>query len=88
MGRCWREDCQHPLVTSLQLLVLPSLAELQALLRRPRETDGPLETVLEAFCGDKGPRVPRRPSLNRYEASDPEEVVMQEPALPDHGLSE
>nr|KAF6347650.1 ATP binding cassette subfamily A member 7 [Myotis myotis] len=70
-----------------QLLVLPSLAELQALLRRPRQTDGPLEAVLEAFCGDKGPRVPRRPSLNRYEASDPEEVVMQEPALPDHGLS-
>ncbi|XP_070271735.1 phospholipid-transporting ATPase ABCA7 isoform X4 [Myotis yumanensis] len=70
-----------------QLLVLPSLAELQALLRRPRQTDVPLEAVLEAFCGDKGPRVPRRPSLNRYEASDPEEVVMQEPALPDHGLS-
>ncbi|ELK29428.1 ATP-binding cassette sub-family A member 7 [Myotis davidii] len=70
-----------------QLLVLPSLAELQALLRRPRQTDGSLEAVLEAFCGDKGPRVPRRPSLNRYEASDPEEVVMQEPALPDHGLS-
>ncbi|XP_023599057.1 LOW QUALITY PROTEIN: ATP-binding cassette sub-family A member 7 [Myotis lucifugus] len=70
-----------------QLLVLPSLAELQALLRRPRQTDVPLEAVLEAFCGDKGPRVPRRPSLNRYEGSNPEEVVMQEPALPDHGLS-
>lgn len=88
MGLCWREACQHPLVASLQLRVLPSLAELQALLRRPRQTGGPLEAVLEAFCGDKGPRVPRGPSLNRYEDSDLEEVVMQEPALPDHGLSE
>ncbi|XP_028015270.2 phospholipid-transporting ATPase ABCA7 [Eptesicus fuscus] len=70
-----------------QILVLPSLAELQALLRRPRPTGGPLEAALEALCGDKGPRVPREPSLDRYEAGDLKELVMQEPALPDHGLS-
>lgn len=75
-------------MTSLQILVLPSLAELQALLQRPQPTGGPLETVLEALCGDKGPRVPREPSLNRYEASDLKELVLQKPALPDHGLSE
>lgn len=44
--------------------------------------------MLEALCGDKGPRVPRGPSLSRYEASDLKELVMQEPALPDRGLSE
>nr|KAF6346092.1 ATP binding cassette subfamily A member 7 [Pipistrellus kuhlii] len=70
-----------------QILALPSLAELRGILRRPRQTGGSLEVVLESLCGDKGPRLSREPSLNRYEASDLKQSVMQEPTLPNPGLS-
>lgn len=73
---------------SLQLLALPSLAELQALLQRPRGISGPLEAVSEALCSARGPSIPGGLSLNWYEASDLKELVGQEPALPDNGLSE
>lgn len=75
-------------MTSLQLRGLPSLAELRALLRRLRETGGPLEAVSEALCSARGPSVPGGPSLNWYEASDLKELVGQEPVLPDNILSE
>lgn len=88
MGPCRRDDCQCPLVTSLQLLALPSLAELQTLLQRPRMTGDPLEVVSEALCSDRGPRVPGGPSLNWYETHDLKELVRQEPALPNSVLSE
>ncbi|XP_036095824.1 phospholipid-transporting ATPase ABCA7 isoform X1 [Molossus molossus] len=70
-----------------QLLALPSLAELQALLRRPRLTGDPLEVVSEALCSDRGPRVSGGSSLNWYEARDLKELVRQEPALPNSVLS-
>ncbi|KAM8765599.1 phospholipid-transporting ATPase ABCA7 [Rhynchonycteris naso] len=70
-----------------QLLALPSLAELQALLRRPPPTGGPLEAVLEALCGARRPHVPGGPSLNWYEASNLKELVKQKPALPNNSLS-
>lgn len=75
-------------MTSPQLRALPSLAELQALLPRLRETDSTLAVVSEALCSAKGPSVPGGPSLNWYEASDLKEWVGQEPALPDSSLSE
>ncbi|XP_032989948.1 phospholipid-transporting ATPase ABCA7 isoform X5 [Rhinolophus ferrumequinum] len=70
-----------------ELQGLPSMAELRALLRRLRETGGPLEAVSEALCSARGPSVPGGPSLNWYEASDLKELVGQEPVLPDNGLS-
>lgn len=72
-----------------ELLALPSLVELLALLRRPQGTGGPLEVVVEALCSAKGPSKPEGPSLNWYEASDLKELVGQEPvqALPDRSLS-
>lgn len=85
-----REGYQHPLVTPLQLLALPSLVELRALLRRPRGAGGPLEAVSEALCSARGPSIPGGPSLNWYKASHLKELAGQEPAaaLPDDGLSE
>ncbi|XP_024896512.1 ATP-binding cassette sub-family A member 7 isoform X3 [Pteropus alecto] len=70
-----------------ELRALPSLAELQALLPRLRETDSTLAVVSEALCSAKGPSVPGGPSLNWYEASDLKEWVGQEPTLPDSSLS-
>lgn len=85
-----REGCQHPPVTSLQLLALPSLVELRALLRRPQGAGGPLEAVSEALCSARGPSIPGGPSLNWYEVSHLKELVGREPAaaLHDDGLSE
>uniref|UniRef100_A0A452QWP9 ATP binding cassette subfamily A member 7 n=1 Tax=Ursus americanus TaxID=9643 RepID=A0A452QWP9_URSAM len=84
-----REGCQHPPVTSLQLLALPSLVELRALLRRPQGAGGPLEAVSEALCSARGPSIPGGPSLNWYEVSHLKELVGREPAPALHvdGLS-
>lgn len=89
VGRGGREDGQRPLVTSLQLLALPSLAELRGLLQRLRGTGGPLEAVSEALCSARGPSVPGGLSLNWYKSSDLKEFVGQEPrpALQDSSLS-
>ncbi|XP_045022764.1 phospholipid-transporting ATPase ABCA7 isoform X5 [Bubalus bubalis] len=72
-----------------ELLELPSLGELWALLQRPHRPGGPLETVAEALCSARGPSKPGGPSLNWYEASDLKELVGQEPAqaLRDNSLS-
>ncbi|XP_032250751.1 phospholipid-transporting ATPase ABCA7 [Phoca vitulina] len=72
-----------------ELLALPSLVELRALLRRPRGAGGPLEAVSEALCSARGPSIPGGPSLNWYKASHLKELAGQEPAaaLPDDGLS-
>ena len=74
----------------LQLLELPSLGELWALLQRPHGPGGPLEAVAEALCSARGPRKPGGPSLNWYEANDLKELVGQEPVqtLWDSSLSE
>ncbi|XP_027982024.1 ATP-binding cassette sub-family A member 7 isoform X2 [Eumetopias jubatus] len=72
-----------------ELLALPSLVELRALLRRPQGAGGPLEAVTEALCSAQGPSIPEGLSLNWYEASHLKELAGQEPAaaLPDEGLS-
>ncbi|XP_070649566.1 phospholipid-transporting ATPase ABCA7 isoform X8 [Bos indicus] len=72
-----------------ELLELPSLGELWALLQRPHRPGGPLEAVAEALCSARGPSKPGGPSLNWYEASDLKELVGQEPAqaLRDNSLS-
>ncbi|XP_027825964.2 phospholipid-transporting ATPase ABCA7 isoform X8 [Ovis aries] len=72
-----------------ELLELPSLGELWALLQRPHGPGGPLEAVAEALCSARGPRKPGGPSLNWYEASDLKELVGQEPVqtLWDNSLS-
>ncbi|XP_006898072.1 PREDICTED: ATP-binding cassette sub-family A member 7 [Elephantulus edwardii] len=72
-----------------ELLVLPSLGELRALLQRPRETSSPLNVMSEALCGSRGPSGPGVPSLNWYEDSNLWEFVEEEPApmLMDSGLS-
>ncbi|XP_025716884.1 phospholipid-transporting ATPase ABCA7 isoform X1 [Callorhinus ursinus] len=72
-----------------ELLALPSLVELRALLRRPQGAVGPLEAVTEALCSAQGPSIPEGLSLNWYEASHLKELAGQEPAaaLPDEGLS-
>ncbi|KAG8519196.1 LOW QUALITY PROTEIN: Phospholipid-transporting ATPase ABCA7, partial [Galemys pyrenaicus] len=72
-----------------ELLALPSLAELQELLRRSRGKGGLLETVTEALCSAKGPSSARGFSLHWYEGSDLKELMGPEavPALPDVGLS-
>ena len=79
----------RPWVTSLQLLTLPSLMELRALLRRPRGSAGSLELVSEALCSTKGPSSPGGLSLNWYEANQLNEFMGPEvaPALPDNSLS-
>ena len=82
-----REGFQRPLVTPPQLLALPSLVELRALLRRPQGAGGPLEAVSEALCGARGPGISGGPSLGWHEAGHLKELVGQE-ALPDSGLSE
>uniref|UniRef100_A0A8P0NKN6 ATP binding cassette subfamily A member 7 n=1 Tax=Canis lupus familiaris TaxID=9615 RepID=A0A8P0NKN6_CANLF len=69
-----------------ELLALPSLVELRALLRRPQGPGGPLEAVSEALCGARGPGIPGGPSLGWHEAVHLKELVGQE-ALPDSGLS-
>ncbi|XP_041616343.1 phospholipid-transporting ATPase ABCA7 isoform X2 [Vulpes lagopus] len=69
-----------------ELLALPSLVELRALLRRPQGAGGPLEAVSEALCGARGPGIPGGPSLGWHEAGHLKELVGQE-ALPDSGLS-
>uniref|UniRef100_A0A2K6K140 ATP binding cassette subfamily A member 7 n=1 Tax=Rhinopithecus bieti TaxID=61621 RepID=A0A2K6K140_RHIBE len=73
-----------------EILALPSLVELQALLHRPRGTGGPLELLSEALCSARGPSSTVGPSLNWYKASDLMDLVRQEPesALPDSSLSE
>ncbi|XP_053437443.1 phospholipid-transporting ATPase ABCA7 [Nycticebus coucang] len=72
-----------------ELLAVPSLVELWALLRRLQGTDRPLELVSEALCSAKGPRSSGGPSFNFYEASDLRELVGHEPAsaLADNSLS-
>ncbi|XP_052020849.1 phospholipid-transporting ATPase ABCA7 isoform X3 [Apodemus sylvaticus] len=72
-----------------ELLTLPSLTELQALLRRPRGSAGSLELVSEALCSTKGSSSPGGLSLNWYEASQLNEFMGPElaPALPDSSLS-
>ncbi|XP_017722189.1 PREDICTED: ATP-binding cassette sub-family A member 7-like [Rhinopithecus bieti] len=72
-----------------EILALPSLVELQALLHRPRGTGGPLELLSEALCSARGPSSTVGPSLNWYKASDLMDLVRQEPesALPDSSLS-
>ncbi|XP_058393801.1 phospholipid-transporting ATPase ABCA7 isoform X3 [Diceros bicornis minor] len=72
-----------------ELLALPSLAELQRLLRRLRGTDGPLEVVSEALCSARGSSIPGGFSFNWYKARDLKELVGQEaaPALPENTLS-
>uniref|UniRef100_A0A8C2XZS0 ATP binding cassette subfamily A member 7 n=1 Tax=Capra hircus TaxID=9925 RepID=A0A8C2XZS0_CAPHI len=72
-----------------ELLELPSLGELWALLQRPHGPGGPLEAVAEALCSARGPRKPGGPSLNWYEANDLKELVGQEPVqtLWDNSLS-
>ncbi|KAK2510038.1 hypothetical protein MC885_018422 [Smutsia gigantea] len=72
-----------------ELLALPSLGELRALLQRPRGTGSPLEAVSEVLCSATGPSVPGGLSFSWYEASELKELVGQEPepALPNKGLS-
>ncbi|EHB16945.1 ATP-binding cassette sub-family A member 7 [Heterocephalus glaber] len=72
-----------------ELLGLPSLVELRALLQRARGTSSSLELVSEALCSAKGPSSPGGLSLNWYENGDLKELVGMEqaPDLPDHGLS-
>ncbi|XP_055285245.1 phospholipid-transporting ATPase ABCA7 isoform X7 [Moschus berezovskii] len=72
-----------------ELLELPSLGELWALLQRPHGPGGPLEAMAEALCSARGPSKPGGPSLNWYEASNLKELVGQEPAqaLQDNSLS-
>uniref|UniRef100_A0A2K5S234 ATP binding cassette subfamily A member 7 n=1 Tax=Cebus imitator TaxID=2715852 RepID=A0A2K5S234_CEBIM len=72
-----------------ELRALPSLAELQALLQRPRGNGGPLELLSEVLCSTRGPSSTVGPSLNWYDASDLMELVGQdeESALPDSSLS-
>uniref|UniRef100_A0A452QW96 ATP binding cassette subfamily A member 7 n=1 Tax=Ursus americanus TaxID=9643 RepID=A0A452QW96_URSAM len=72
-----------------ELLALPSLVELRALLRRPQGAGGPLEAVSEALCSARGPSIPGGPSLNWYEVSHLKELVGREPAPALHvdGLS-
>lgn len=74
----------------LQLLTLPSLLELRALLQRPRGSAGSLELVSEVLCSTKGPSSPGGLSLNWYEANQLNEFVGPElvPGLPDNSLSE
>ncbi|XP_059108000.1 phospholipid-transporting ATPase ABCA7 [Peromyscus eremicus] len=72
-----------------ELLTLPSLLELRALLRRPRGSAGSLELLSEALCSTEGPSSPGGLSLNWYDASQLNEILGPElaPALPDSSLS-
>nr|XP_035141708.2 phospholipid-transporting ATPase ABCA7 isoform X4 [Callithrix jacchus] len=72
-----------------ELRALPSLAELQALLQRPRGNGGTLELLSEVLCSTRGPSSTAGPSLNWYDASDLMELMGQEEesALPDGSLS-
>nr|XP_044990914.1 phospholipid-transporting ATPase ABCA7 isoform X2 [Jaculus jaculus] len=72
-----------------ELLVLPSLVELKALLRKPQGTAGPLQLLSETLCSTKGSSSPGGLSLNWYDASQLRELVgpEPEPALPDSSLS-
>ncbi|XP_036026831.1 LOW QUALITY PROTEIN: phospholipid-transporting ATPase ABCA7 [Onychomys torridus] len=72
-----------------ELLTLPSLLELRALLQRPRGSAGSLELVSEALCSTKGPSSPGGLSLNWYDASQLSEFMGPElaPAPPDSSLS-
>ncbi|CAH6779324.1 phospholipid-transporting ATPase ABCA7 [Phodopus roborovskii] len=72
-----------------ELLTLPSLLELQALLHRPQGSAGSLELISEALCSTKGPSSPGGLSLNWYDASQLNEFMGPElaPALPDGSLS-
>ncbi|CAO2641510.1 ATP-binding cassette sub-family A member 7 [Lemmus lemmus] len=72
-----------------ELLVLPSLLELRALLQRPRGSAGSLELISEVFCSTKGSSSPGGLSLNWYDASQLNEFMGPEraPALPDSSLS-
>ncbi|GAB1295321.1 ATP-binding cassette sub-family A member 7 [Apodemus speciosus] len=72
-----------------ELLTLPSLMELRALLRRPRGSASTLELVSEALCSTKGSSSPGGLSLNWYEANQLNEFMGPElaSALPDSSLS-
>ncbi|XP_075831677.1 phospholipid-transporting ATPase ABCA7 isoform X3 [Microtus pennsylvanicus] len=72
-----------------ELVVLPSLLELRALLQRPRGSAGSLELVSEVFCSTKGPSSPGGLSLNWYDASQLNEFMGPElaSAQPDISLS-
>ncbi|KAK2086826.1 Phospholipid-transporting ATPase abca7 [Saguinus oedipus] len=88
------QDALHSFLEAAEDLVeelqaLPSLAELQALLQRPRGNGGTLELLSEVLCSTRGPSSTVGPSLNWYDASDLMELVGQEEesALPDGSLS-
>ncbi|XP_003502609.2 phospholipid-transporting ATPase ABCA7 isoform X2 [Cricetulus griseus] len=72
-----------------ELLNLPSLLELRALLHRPRGSAGSLELISEVLCSTKGPSSPGGLSLNWYDTSQLNEFMDPElaPALPDSSLS-
>ncbi|XP_058514064.1 phospholipid-transporting ATPase ABCA7 isoform X2 [Ochotona princeps] len=72
-----------------ELLALPSLAELRALLQMPRAPGVPLELLWGVFCSAGGPSSPGGLSLNWYEAADLKELVGSEPmpSLPRSSLS-
>ncbi|XP_062038302.1 phospholipid-transporting ATPase ABCA7, partial [Lepus europaeus] len=72
-----------------ELRSLSSLAELRALLQRPRGTGSPLELVWETLCSAPGSSSPAGLSLNWFEAGDLKEFVGSEPvpALPVGSLS-
>ncbi|XP_048197750.1 phospholipid-transporting ATPase ABCA7 isoform X2 [Perognathus longimembris pacificus] len=65
-----------------ELLALPSLVDLRALLRRPQGSSGLLQLISEAFCSAKGSSSPGGLSLNWYEASQLKELVGPEPGPP------
>lgn len=73
-----------------ELLTLPSLMELRALLRRPRGSAGSLELVSEALCSTKGPSRLGGLSLNRLDIVQLNQFTGPEPApaLADSNLSE
>ncbi|XP_029772205.1 phospholipid-transporting ATPase ABCA7 [Suricata suricatta] len=92
LGRAWESVSsflEAAEALAQELLALPSLVELRALLRRPQGPRGALEAVSEALCSGRGPGVPGGPSLDWYEATHLKELVGQEPApgLPDSSPS-
>ncbi|XP_051028674.1 phospholipid-transporting ATPase ABCA7 [Acomys russatus] len=72
-----------------ELLTLPSLMELRALLQRPRGSAGSLELVSQALCSTKGPSRLGGLSLNRLDIVQLNEFTGPEPApaLADSRLS-
>ncbi|KAM4888021.1 phospholipid-transporting ATPase ABCA7 [Thomomys bottae] len=65
-----------------ELLALPSLLELRAVLQKPQGRSRTLQLVSEVFCNAKGPSSPGNLSLNWYEDSQLKELTRPEPTLP------